>query len=173
MFTLDGLDHVALTVRDVARSIAWYQEVLGLERAHEDVWGDIPVFVLSGSSGLALFPVKGADPNPRPGPDTISIRHVAFRASRSNFEEAQDELRRRNITFKSQDSFRACGKRDGHAYSTRSPSYRIKISARSSTSAASLTALFEQSTEQLTITDIMLAKLYRLPESERNTTGRL
>ncbi len=103
MFTLDGMDHVALTVRDVARSAAWYQEVLGLERAHEDVWGDIPVFVLSGSSGLALFPVKGADPNPRPGPDTISIRHIAFRASRSNFEKAQDELRRRSITFESQD----------------------------------------------------------------------
>ncbi len=59
MFKLDGLDHVALTVRDVARSVAWYQDVLGLERAHEDVWGDIPAFVLTGNSGLALFPVKG------------------------------------------------------------------------------------------------------------------
>ena len=39
----------------------------------------------------------------RPGPDTITIRHVAFRASRFDYEQAQEELRRRNITFKSQD----------------------------------------------------------------------
>ena len=103
MFKLDGLDHVALTVRDVARSATWYQDVLGLERAHEDVWGDIPTFVVSGNSGLALFPVEGSDPKPPPGSDTIMIRHVAFRASRTNFEEAQEELRRRNIKFECQD----------------------------------------------------------------------
>ena len=103
MFKLDGLDHVALTVTDVARSVAWYQEVLALERSHENVWGDIPAFVLAGNSGLALFPVKGSDPKPRPGADTITIRHVAFRASRFDYEQAQKELRRRNITFKSQD----------------------------------------------------------------------
>ena len=103
MFKLDGLDHVALTVRDVARLVAWYQDVLGLERSHENVWGEIPAFVLTGNSGLALFPVKGSDAKPRPGPDTITIRHVAFRASRSDFEHAQKELRQRNITFEFQD----------------------------------------------------------------------
>lgn len=33
---LEALDHVGLTVADVARSVGWYQEVLGLRRAHEE-----------------------------------------------------------------------------------------------------------------------------------------
>jgi catechol 2,3-dioxygenase-like lactoylglutathione lyase family enzyme len=32
MVRIEGIDHVALTARDVARSAAWYQAVLGLER---------------------------------------------------------------------------------------------------------------------------------------------
>jgi len=34
---LDGIDHGALAVRDVGRSVAWYQHVLGLERRHAAV----------------------------------------------------------------------------------------------------------------------------------------
>ena len=33
---LDGLDHVALSVRDVERSAKWYIEVLGLELVEPD-----------------------------------------------------------------------------------------------------------------------------------------
>jgi catechol 2,3-dioxygenase-like lactoylglutathione lyase family enzyme len=43
MFTLQGIDHVALTVRDVRRSVHWYMEVLGLERRFEEAWGNFPV----------------------------------------------------------------------------------------------------------------------------------
>ena len=42
MFNLEGIDHVALAVRDVARSVAWYQRVLGLERRYQEAWGDMP-----------------------------------------------------------------------------------------------------------------------------------
>ena len=34
-FDLERLDHVALTVADVNRSIEWYRDVLGLEHVHE------------------------------------------------------------------------------------------------------------------------------------------
>jgi catechol-2,3-dioxygenase len=37
---LEALDHVGLVVSDVARSVRWYQEVLGLRRAHEEAWRD-------------------------------------------------------------------------------------------------------------------------------------
>jgi len=30
MFRVEGIDHGALTVRDVARSVAWYRDVLSL-----------------------------------------------------------------------------------------------------------------------------------------------
>ena len=103
MFQLDGIDHVALSVRDVAGSVAWYQEVLGLVRLHEDAWGDYPAIVGIGTTALALFPVEGSEPKPRPGRDTISMRHVAFRANRAAFEQAQEKLRRSGIAFEFQD----------------------------------------------------------------------
>jgi catechol 2,3-dioxygenase-like lactoylglutathione lyase family enzyme len=39
---LEALDHVGLVVSDMARSIRWYSEVLGLRRAHEEAWGEFP-----------------------------------------------------------------------------------------------------------------------------------
>lgn len=102
-FELQGIDHVALSVRDVARSVAWYRAVLGLERRYEEAWGDHPAMVGVGRTALALFPVRGDDPKPRPGPDVLAMRHVAFRADRQNFERALAELRRRGITFEFQD----------------------------------------------------------------------
>jgi catechol 2,3-dioxygenase-like lactoylglutathione lyase family enzyme len=41
---LEQLDHVAIAVRDVERSVEWYRDVLGLERRHE-VWGSYPAMV--------------------------------------------------------------------------------------------------------------------------------
>ena len=36
-FRAQGLDHVALVVADMRRSIAWYADVLGMERRYADV----------------------------------------------------------------------------------------------------------------------------------------
>ncbi len=66
-FKLDHIDHVALTVRDVKRSVAWYREVLGLERRYEEAWGDSPAVVCAGVTCLALFPAATNDPEPPPG----------------------------------------------------------------------------------------------------------
>jgi catechol 2,3-dioxygenase-like lactoylglutathione lyase family enzyme len=35
---LEALDHVGLVVSDMSRSVRWYQEVLGLRRAHQEAW---------------------------------------------------------------------------------------------------------------------------------------
>jgi catechol 2,3-dioxygenase-like lactoylglutathione lyase family enzyme len=45
MFEINALDHIALSVRDVARSAQWYAEVLGFKRLHENKWNGILVFV--------------------------------------------------------------------------------------------------------------------------------
>lgn len=103
MFSLEGIDHVALTVRDVERSVVWYQDVLGLSRLHEDVWGNNPAVVGIGHTSLALFPVVGSHPAGPPGRDTICFRHVAFRVDRANFERAQAELGARGIQVEFQD----------------------------------------------------------------------
>ena len=47
-FIHEGIDHVAIRVTDVARSVGWYRDVLGLERRYEDVWGDFPALVGKG-----------------------------------------------------------------------------------------------------------------------------
>lgn len=103
MFKVECIDHVALLVRDVEASVRWYQEVLGLERLYQEVWGSFPAVVGTGGTSLALFPVAGANPHPPPGRDTLCMRHVAFRVDRTNFRAAQDALRERGIAFELQD----------------------------------------------------------------------
>ena len=47
---LEALDHIGLVVSDMARSIRWYAEVLGLRRGHEDAWGEFPAVL--GARGI-------------------------------------------------------------------------------------------------------------------------
>ena len=102
MIKIDGIDHVALAVRDVRRSVAWYEQVLELERLHEDVWGDFPAVVGLGTTSIALFPVEGDHPKPSPGRDTLAMRHVAFRASRACFQTLRGRLKKLGIEFEFQ-----------------------------------------------------------------------
>jgi catechol 2,3-dioxygenase-like lactoylglutathione lyase family enzyme len=102
-FALTCLDHVAIAVTDVERSAAWYEDVLGLTRMHSDVWGGVPTVVAAGNSGLALFPVQGSSPQPRPGRDVLTMRHVAFRTDAENYEGAKAVLTARGISFVEQD----------------------------------------------------------------------
>jgi catechol 2,3-dioxygenase-like lactoylglutathione lyase family enzyme len=102
-FTLEGIDHVAIAVRDVELSAAWYCEVLGLERRHRDVWGSHPAIVGIGTTSVALFPVAGSSPTPRPGREVLAMRHLAFRASRGELENARAALAGRGIAFTEQD----------------------------------------------------------------------
>ena len=99
---LEGIDHVALAVRDVVRSVAWYQEVLGLERRYEEAWGDYPAVVGIGATAIALFPVQSSNPKPRPDRDVLAMRHLAFRANAENFARAQRELTDRGVEFEFQ-----------------------------------------------------------------------
>ena len=100
---LEGIDHVALGVRDIERSAKWYIEVLGFERLHEDMWNGVPTFIGKGNTGIALFP---ASANSKSTPSTrrdIRMLHLAFRANRENFLAAQRELEKRGIKFEFQD----------------------------------------------------------------------
>ncbi len=100
---LEDLDHVAIAVADPVASAAWYTEVLGMERRHEEVWGDIPIFVCAGKSAIAIFPRR------RPGGEGVTldggseVRHIAFRADRANFDRARAELAARGIETEFED----------------------------------------------------------------------
>jgi catechol 2,3-dioxygenase-like lactoylglutathione lyase family enzyme len=103
MFAIESIDHVALAVRDVRRSAAWYQDVLGLDRLYEEAWGDYPAVVGVGGTAIALFPVEGDQPKGRPGRDTLAMRHLAFRVDAANFARARQALEARGIALEFQD----------------------------------------------------------------------
>jgi catechol 2,3-dioxygenase-like lactoylglutathione lyase family enzyme len=96
---LESLDHVGLTVADVERSVEWYANVLGLQRVHEEAWGDFPAVLEANGSGVALFPRTSGHPVKPDDP----LRHVGFRTSRAGLESAKTELRRRGISFEEGD----------------------------------------------------------------------
>ena len=100
---LQHIDHVAITVSDLGRSLAWYRDVLGLERRHEEEWGDVPTMMCAGETCVALFPSDGPEPESVDVRSTVSMRHVAFRVDCANFEAAQAVFRERGIEFESAD----------------------------------------------------------------------
>ena len=103
LMQLDGIDHVALAVRDVERSATWYVDVLGFERRYQEMWDGIPTFIGKGNTAIALFP---ADPNASSTHShrkDIRMLHLAFRADLKNFRTAQEELKHRGIKFEFQD----------------------------------------------------------------------
>jgi catechol 2,3-dioxygenase-like lactoylglutathione lyase family enzyme len=104
MLTLEGIDHVALAVLDVERSAAWYIDVLGFERLHQEMWDGVPAFVGKGTTAVALFPRRSGDSaapqDKRAGTDML---HLAVRADRENFLAAQEDLKKRGIKFEFED----------------------------------------------------------------------
>ena|SRR5437660_11774589 len=100
---LEGIDHVALAVRDVEEAAKWYADVLGFERRYKGMWDGIPTFIGKGNTAIALFPARGGDSKPAARTGEIRMLHLAFRANRDGFLTAQEELRRRGIKFEFQD----------------------------------------------------------------------
>ncbi|HEX2129703.1 MAG TPA: VOC family protein [Solirubrobacterales bacterium] len=88
-FGNQGLDHVAIAVDDVDRSVRFYADVLGLERDHE-AW-DVPVVMAANGTGVAIFD-KDLHPGDGDGEPEIRILHIAFRVDREGFQRAREEL---------------------------------------------------------------------------------
>lgn len=100
---LEGIDHVALAVRDVEQSAQRYIDVLGFERRHDGMWEGIPTFIGKGNTAIALFPMRDGHAKSPARNSGICMLHLAFRANRENFLSAQQELKKRGIKFEFQD----------------------------------------------------------------------
>jgi len=103
MFTLERIDHVAITVKDIEHSAKWYKDVLGLERYYKEAWNGVPIMIGKGGTCIALFKAIGENPYPPPDRNTLAMMHLAFRADRKNFEEAKKVLNEEGIKFEFQD----------------------------------------------------------------------
>jgi catechol 2,3-dioxygenase-like lactoylglutathione lyase family enzyme len=101
-FEIEGFDHVAIAVRDLAASRDWYARVLGMERQFENDWGEVPSVMCVSGSCVALFPVEGAG-LPGPGRDALVMRHFAWRVDRANFERAQRHFEDIGVMFEFED----------------------------------------------------------------------
>lgn len=99
-FNIEGLDHVAIRVVDIEASASWYQEVLGLTKYQLPEWGDFPIFLLAGKSGVALFPANiENEPIPK-NSKNIKIDHFAFRVTRENLKRQERGIQKWTSTIR-------------------------------------------------------------------------
>ncbi|MBJ6368117.1 VOC family protein [Snuella sedimenti] len=102
-FNINFLDHVAIRVKDMDKSVAWYSEVLGLKKYQLEVWGDYPVFMLANKSGLAIFPANLDHEPLNPLSRNVKIDHFAFNVSQTDFKKAQEHFKTIGEDFTFQD----------------------------------------------------------------------
>ncbi|MDA9295060.1 VOC family protein [bacterium] len=102
---IEYLDHVAIRVADMETSAKWYEKVLGLKRYKLTEWGEYPIFLLSGKTGIALFPantnytlLEGTSKN-------VKIDHFAFNVTKKNFEKAKIKYCELKLDFNVQDHY--------------------------------------------------------------------
>jgi len=92
-FSINFLDHVAIRVKDMNASIDWYSHVLGLKKYQLEAWGEFPVFMLSGTSGLAIFPANLEHDELNLESRHVKIDHFAFNVSNEDFIKAQEHFK--------------------------------------------------------------------------------
>jgi len=103
--TIEFLDHVAIRVKNLNVSAEWYQKVLGLKKYQLPEWGEFPIFLLSGKSGIALFPAKLTDTQFELNSRNVKIDHFAFNVTNENFEKAKKRYTELNLEFNIQDYY--------------------------------------------------------------------
>jgi len=98
-FEIDYLDHVAIRVIDVEKSVEWYTKVLGLKKYQVPEWGAFPIFLLAKRSGIALFPANPEDPEIDTSSKNVKLDHFAFHVSNKNFAKARKKYEALKIDY--------------------------------------------------------------------------
>lgn len=102
-FNISFLDHVAIRVKDSNTSVKWYEEVLGLKKYQLPAWGEFPIFMMSGKTGIALFPANAEHPVLDAASKNVKIDHFAFNVSNEDFEKAKKHYTALGLDFDIQD----------------------------------------------------------------------
>lgn len=101
--SLNFLDHIAIRVKDLEASAEWYSKVLGLKRYQLPKWGDFPIFLLTGKTGIALFPADTEDKVLDQQSKNVKIDHFAFNVNRENFDIAIKKYQTLNLEYQIKD----------------------------------------------------------------------
>jgi catechol 2,3-dioxygenase-like lactoylglutathione lyase family enzyme len=91
MIEANGIDHIVLHCKDVARSKKFYTEILGMT-VYRDGGGQ--VFMHAGGQGVALFEHVGAAPAAAGG----DLNHLALNVAQGTYETLKAELERHGVT---------------------------------------------------------------------------
>ena len=102
-FDINFQDHVAIRVKDMAISIEWYSRIMGLKKYQLEKWGDYPIFMLAGQSGIAIFPAHLGDKTFSKFSRNVKIDHFAFNVSNEDFKKAQAYFKSINESYEFQD----------------------------------------------------------------------
>ncbi|RZS93364.1 VOC family protein [Aquimarina brevivitae] len=102
-FKIEFLDHVAIRVKDIKVSVEWYERVLGLKKYQLPAWGEVPIFMMSHKTGVALFPAQLQDEPLNSLSKNVKIDHFAFQVTSKNFEKAKRKFEALDIAFELQD----------------------------------------------------------------------
>ena len=102
-FKLNFLDHVAIRCKDMAKSVAWYEGVIGLRKKQFKEWGDFPIFMMTDNFAVAIFPARLKEGNIKNRFNSTFIDHFAFNVSNEDFKKAQDYFNEIGVRFAFQD----------------------------------------------------------------------
>jgi catechol 2,3-dioxygenase-like lactoylglutathione lyase family enzyme len=97
---LDGIHHIALNVKDLDRAEKFYTRVLGFTVTHRFPKSPRHLMVDTGNSAIALF--EAPDLETRASLDQLSetgYMHLAFKATREQFDQIIVELKEKNVTI--------------------------------------------------------------------------
>ncbi len=95
---LHGLDHIAISVKDLERSLKFYTEVLGLkvtEREHSKP--GIEYFLDCGTALIGLIQGESSGEKHLLQDGGLGGNHVSFRVHSRDFDAAVEDVRKRNI----------------------------------------------------------------------------
>ena len=102
-FQISFLDHVAIRVKNMEKSAQWYEEILGLKRYQLPAWGKIPILMLAGKTGVAIFPANLKDVALNKLSKNAKIDHFAFNVTNEDFAKAQQYFTKIGLEYEIQD----------------------------------------------------------------------
>lgn len=95
-----GIDHVALSVRDLEKSLEFYTKVIGLKISEREYQKPGTEYFLDcGSSLIGLIQGDEADGVHKLQDGGLGGNHVSFRVETKNFDQFCDELKNHGVTI--------------------------------------------------------------------------